>query len=177
MTDRIDLNIAEIDAMIADVARRGGSCILPILRGVKSGEIAYVELRYAGARILRLGGPGRLPVVMLVADGEGRGPSSFATVGFLRGLFGRAGGVLLSCDDDLLVYELAAACAAERRAHCVLIECPRSAIEAWASFALDAGVAPNNLVVSLCDDRLPDDELEQMALADIPPAKPRGRLH
>lgn len=173
--NQLDLSSEALDALIADTARRSPG-VLPILRRVRDGEIAYIEHTRARTRILRLGPAGSLPTVVLITDAEGAGPRAFR-LPFLRHLLSRSGvAVLLTCDDDPLAFELAAAHAGEGRRHVAVVECPRQAIEAWASLSCECGIAPSNLVTMLSDPRLPEGLIEDVPVEDIPPAK-RGSLH
>lgn len=175
MPDQLALSRPELDALIADVARRTLQ-ILPVLRRVKDGAIGYLELTRNGARILRLGAAGRLPMVALVADPEGRGPVDFRP-GFLRYALSQAGAVVIVCDDqDDLPYEIAASHAAEGRKHVVLVECPRAAIGEWSEFAYAHGIEPGNLTAFISEPSLPDG-LAPVKPDELPPAKPGGPVH
>lgn len=70
--NKLALSRNELDALIADVARRAPH-VLPILRKVRAGEIACLELTRSHSRVLRLGPPGHLPS----PAPRGRGPSAF----------------------------------------------------------------------------------------------------
>jgi hypothetical protein len=176
MTDQLDLTVDELDVLIADVARRAPQ-ILPVLRKVRDGAIGYVELTRAGSRILRLGPAGSRPMVVLIADPEGRGPAVFP-MGFLRHLFARAGGVLLVADEtDEVPYQIAAAHCAELRRHVVIIECPRSTVIGWTELAYECGVQRDNLVMFVSDPDQPEG-LELLDVADVAKAPPpTGPVH
>jgi hypothetical protein len=175
MTDKIDLTGEALDVLIADIARRAPHA-LPILRAVRAGLVGYFELTRAGSRLLRLGPPGRLPMVALVADVEGKGPAGFAT-GFLQHLCTRARSVLLVCEQqDGLPYECAASHAADGGRHVLIVECPRAAIGAWVEFACACDVQQDQLAIFINEPSLPDG-LEEMAIEDIPRAKRSGPVH
>lgn len=173
---RIDMDRDQLDLLIADIARRAPA-ILPVLRAVRDGACGYVEVTYARSRVLRLGPPGKLPVVTLIADGEGRGPGAFRQ-SFLQHLFARAGAVVMVVGEqpDDMPYTVAAAHATEARRHVVVIETHRQAIEPWAEFSYAGGVERDNLVTFISDPSLPDESLGLMEVEDIP-AMPRGPVH
>jgi hypothetical protein len=176
MPDQVNMNIDQLDVLIADTARRAPQ-ILPILRKVRAGEIGYFEITRNGARVLRLGAPGSRPMVTLIADPEGLGPVDFRT-GFLRYALGQADAVAIVCDQqpDDLAYEAAAAHCADRRRQVLIIECPQQALGAWTNFAHECGQARDSVVAFVSNDRLPEG-LGLVDVEDIPPATPSGPVH
>jgi hypothetical protein len=96
--NRLALTRDQLNVLMADIARRSPH-VMPILRGVHAGAIGYLELTYRGSRVLRLGPAGSLPMVTLIADGEGRGPAPFR-LSFLQHLFARAAAVAVVCDEQ-----------------------------------------------------------------------------
>lgn len=168
----LDLDRDQLDAVIADVASRAPQ-ILPVLRAVRDSGIGYVEVYADRARVLR---QGKGPMVVLVPDPQGGGPSGFddELLGFL---LRNAGAVLIIADAlDEEPYQIAAEHCTELRRNVVIVETVREKINAWSGLAYDSGRLREDVVAFVNEPELPEG-LGVVEVGDIPPPKPRERLN